>query len=275
MSAMKPTIHVVFELSAAYSVRQALGIIGRKEDVFGFSDNLSCGMINAPTLEERQESVATVTGYDLDDMVDGAELFWASVTSREVMPVVWVFRGDAAHHAGFLEFVRRIGDQPFCVIDVTGVEVVGPRGPFSPKSLSSMNPTQIIAAGLVEPPKTLSAEEIDRYRTTWAGLMHENAPFRVVQDGELFSAPLTHFDEIILSRAPTEWQVAARLAANLLEMRHHGSFKQCPGDLVLWGRICALAEAGKLEIRGDGVAMRGSEVRLASGQPTFQNVEEL
>ena len=53
----KTTLHVVFTMSAAGTIRQAFAKIGCADRVIGFMDNLSFGPIDAPGASARQEWV--------------------------------------------------------------------------------------------------------------------------------------------------------------------------------------------------------------------------
>ena len=41
----------------------------------------------------------------------------------------------------------------------------------------------------------------------------------------------------------------------------NGPLDRAPSDLVLWARVCALVDAGTVEMNGDGSEMRSTEVR--------------
>jgi hypothetical protein len=260
----KPTIHVVFTMSAAASIRQAFEQIGRREKLIGLPDNLGFGPIDAPNGNSRQEWVGHWLGYDWDEVVQMTELFWAEATSPESFPVAWMSLGDAGEYAGFLEFVWRMADAPFRVVDATGVEVArshGRPGSFVASSLSVLNPTQIVEARLLDRQRALPLEEVDGYREKWRKLRAENAPIRVVDESGLVSAPITHFDAVILSCVSDDWQKGAGVVGTAMGELMDTPYDQCPSDLVLWARVCALGDDGVLEITGDQSQMRNALVR--------------
>ena len=264
----KPVVHLVFNMSAAGSLRQALADMGVKETVIGLPDDLSLGPVNPPASDLRGQWVEDVLGYDdFGDYGKRADLFWRRATDRDVTPVAWVCRQSAMEFAGFLEFVSRIGDHPFRVVDLTEVEFA-PRPdrsestPWRTVSFGHVLPDSMVKARLVERQAILTGQELRAYRVVWKKLRAENAPFRVVSDLGLHSAPITYFDKAITSHVTDDWRKCSYVVANCLgALWDDGTY--C-GDLVLWSRVRALADEGVFEMEGDGVRMRNSSVRLAS-----------
>ncbi len=101
-----------------------------------------------------------------------------------------------------------------------------------------------------------------RYRELWARLKAENGPLRILSEGELISAPLSFFDPLLLSFATPEWQKTARLVGEALAYDAYDLSTVQTEDLVLYARARALAEAGRLESRGDLTDIFKSELRL-------------
>jgi Protein of unknown function len=83
----------------------------------------------------------------------------------------------------------------------------------------------------------------------------ENAPFCVVTPGGLVSAPIDHFDHLLLERATTQWHRAMLVVAETMIYKPE-PYRQV-GDLMLLMRVIALAE-------GDPRDMHSSRVRLPS-----------
>lgn len=97
----------------------------------------------------------------------------------------------------------------------------------------------------------------------WARLRRENAPLRIVRDGTLVSAPLTHFDEALKGFATREWELLIKLVARVLGHLDAGSDQPGQGCSyeLLFARILALGQAGALEVTGPGPGMRDFKVR--------------
>jgi len=259
-------LHVVFGMSAAGSVRRALELKDCREEVIGFPDDLSFGPINPPSPDIRSAWIGSVLGFDFEDVTQMAELFWQEVAAPERTPVVWVCRNDAREYAGFLEFIWRMAGRSFDLVDATEIEVAWQRKPPSPPwSLSIMNPEDFTASGLLDRKSTIRLEQIETFTKIWRDLRNENAPFRVMKEGRLTSAPLTCYDAYLEKSATEDWQIAARLIGEtmshmLLGLQPQG---QCPSDLVLFSRMLALGKAGIFELEGAGPSVRDYRVRLA------------
>ena len=102
-----------------------------------------------------------------------------------------------------------------------------------------------------------------RYRRLWQRLRRENAPFRVVEGDIVISASAEIYDNMLLSCVTADWCSAARILAAAMTRSLNDSGRRA-GDLVLFGRLRKLIDAGKLDARGDLATLRGSEVRLSS-----------
>lgn len=111
---------------------------------------------------------------------------------------------------------------------------------------------------LLERQRTLSSEEVAFYVAEWRRLKAENAPLRIVEKEQLVSAPITYFDDEIISRASNDWKKAAFVIGETMAMR----IDKHVSDLLLWARVHALVEAGVLELRGDISHIHSTEVRL-------------
>src|SRR5262249_2303007 len=101
-----------------------------------------------------------------------------------------------------------------------------------------------------------------RYRQSWQRLRRENAPFRVVKGDIVISASAEIHDDMLLSSMTADWCSAARVIATAMaesadDPRHR------PRDLVVFGRLRKLIDAGKLYARGDLATLRSTEVCLS------------
>ncbi|WP_175525633.1 DUF3658 domain-containing protein [Bosea sp. OK403] len=267
MESAKPFVHVVFGMSAAGSLRQALAKLALDQTVLGLPDDLSFGPINPPAHDVRDQWIEEVLGYDdYEEYGQRAEIFWKQATDTAVTPVAWVCRRCASEYSGFLEFLWRIGDQHFLVIDMTDFQF--PANPNRPGSGSWITSTfgfvsenYIVNSGIIDTQTTLEKRQIDAYRALWAHLRTENAPFRVVSDAGLRSAPITHFDEAIKSCLTQDWQKCARVIHETMGILLDGNFHQS-GNLILESRLRMLGAQHAVEIRGDASDSRTSEARL-------------
>jgi Protein of unknown function/Domain of unknown function (DUF1835) len=259
------TLHIVFNSSGAAGLREALRQAGRDERVVGLFDSLSFGPINPPDPELRSKWVEEELGYTgWEEVVGEATSFWPESLSVSNRRVAWLSRRSAQEYAGFLEWLWRLGEEPIEVIDLTDVMVTTKNEPTTPClaiSLGILPPYQILENDLFNPTEKLTPVFRARYRELWGRLRAENAPLRVLRDGELVSAPLSFFDQLLLSHATPEWQKAAWIIGEALSDSWTTLAMQT-GDLVLAARARALADAGRLEGRGDLFNIQNSELRL-------------
>lgn len=264
-----PPLHVVFTPSGAGSLRQALANAGRDDQVISSFDHLGFGPINPADLPLRSKWVENELGWTgWDDITPKTEAFWREALSPGRRKVAWMSRRSTMEYAGFLEWLWRTGDAPCEVVDLSEVEVSRSpeHGPTPPPTLAislGIIPTDIICQdklwNLAEP---LQAAARLRYRDLWQQLRSENAPLRVIEGGELVSAPISFFDTRLMSYVSNDWQKVAMVIGKTLAAEMDDEVLQV-GDLVLAARIDALVESGRLEIQGkSALEMHDSLVRL-------------
>lgn len=263
----KPFVHVVFGMSAAGSLRQALAKLTLNQAVLGLPDDLSFGPINPPAPGVRSQWIKELLGLDdYEEYGRRAEIFWKQATDPDVSPVVWVCRRCAYEYSGFLEFLWRIGEQRFLVIDMTDFKFPARTGRdgvdmWITSTFGYVSPDYITSSRIIETKKRLDKRKVSAYREAWKHLRIENSPFRVVTDAGLRSAPLTHFDDAIRSCITHNWQKCARIIHETMGKLEVDKFRQC-GDLILESRLRTLGEERAFEVRGDASDMHKSEARL-------------
>lgn len=89
----------------------------------------------------------------------------------------------------------------------------------------------------------------------------EDAPLRVLEKGELASAPISHFDPLLISCVTLEWRKAMLAVGHALASDLDQNCFQT-NDVILCARIRALVQAGQLEISGDLWELRNAKLRL-------------
>lgn len=260
-------LHVVFNSSAAGTLRAAFGKSGRDERVIGLPDSLSFGPIDPPDPALRTAWVEEKLGFSGWDEVGGqATSFWSEALSRNHRRIVWFTRRSTQEYAGFLEFLWRLGQEPLEVIDLTDTMVRrgGTTEPQLAVSLALLPPEVISDNNLWDLAEDLTPGSRDVYRERWARLKADNAPLRILSDGELISAPISFFDPVLLSYATAEWQKATRIIGEALCEPPTTTLQT--GDLLLIARARALVAAGRLECRGDVFEINRSELRLPAAE---------
>jgi hypothetical protein len=261
-------LHVVFTPSGANSLRQALKIAGRGDEIISAFDDYSFGPIDPPDSRLRTKWVENQLGWTGWDIASQTEQFWHKSLSRDYRKIAWLSRRSAMEYAGFLEWLRRLGDEPCDVIDLTDLKVSrhlvhgpAPQASFA-VSLAGLFENEITDNHLFDRAEKLEAETRNRYQALWKQLRTENAPLRVLADNRLVSAPLTFFDELLIAHATNHWRKVAMIVGSVLASQMDDCIYQS-GDFFLATRVAALVESGRLELQGkSALDMRHTEVRL-------------
>ena len=237
------TLHVVFSPSAAPELRKALKLAGRTDAVAACIESFSWGPIDPGDPPQRarwMDEVLETTPWDLEATDRD---FWRDALDSRHRLVAWTSTRVALERAGFLNWLWRLGDAPCEVIDLSKARVRD-----YPAILGLLYAEDFLSLGLLDAAAPLSPADRARHHETWQRLRAENAPLRIIQDGELASAPLDVFDSKLLSHASSDWTPAARLVGEVLAEVFDDYLFQV-GDIVLASRLWALVEAGQLEER--------------------------
>jgi len=259
-------LHLVFSPSAAGSLREALSKLGRRDQVVALFDDLSFGPIDPPDPSLRAAWIEEELGWTGWDEVVREEVFWTAAKSDAARPTVWMSRRSACEYAGFLEFVWRLGDRPCDVVDLTDRGYRTRFGGDEPiRGFGQVTADEMIANDFISDLTPLSMEARESYRNLWRILREENAALRTFgPDGRLRSAAISFYDDELLAQVkPERWTRSARVVGEVLASFIDTGFSPV-GDLVLAGRLAALADAGRIEATGDLPGLQGSEVRLAA-----------
>jgi hypothetical protein len=264
-----PKLHVIIGDSAGGSVRKALELAGSPDEIAIFIDGLSFGPVDYPDLQARKvwmERELGMTGFDR--IIAHSGPFWDRVLSGTRQPVLWFSGRSAMEYSGFLECLWRLGDSPCSVLDVTDMDIrtrpkLNPERTYKAIYVGLLSHDAILENDLLNKAMPITKEQRQHYHVLWSQLRAENAPFRVVSENGLASAPITYFDELIRLCITKEWQKSARVIGEALGKEYLSGYAQT-GDLVLFSRLCTLVELGLVEGREDLSEWHQSEVRLAT-----------
>lgn len=257
-------LHIVFGESAGGTLIQALRQARRKEKIAVCPENLSFGPIDPPDAVARSAWVRNEFGFPsparhAQEIAGRVNRFWTELCSANERRVIWMSRRSACEYADFLECVWRLADEPFDVVDLTDIaRVSGTDEPIN--TMGEVPKGEISVRGLWNLAAPLTPTARERYREIWRKLRAENAPFRVVAGDDLVSAPITFYDDWLVSCTVNQWRKVARVIGDTMKTAMtHGHII---GDLVLSGRLQVLVATGRLESQGDLSKLRFSEVRL-------------
>lgn len=108
--------------------------------------------------------------------------------------------------------------------------------------------------------RQLTETEQAQLLSDWKRLREEKAPLRAMVDGKVQSVPADFYDEAILSGI-TEAEMPAALAVGRAIGELDRKTGNRVGDMLVFSRIRALAQAGKIEIVHDAPTYRDMTIR--------------
>lgn len=256
------TLHIAPGYSAGASLRQAIRDASLSDDLLRWPDDLSCGPIDTDDSVSRAVWWGhTDENWKLDSLLNA---FWDRVAESEDKLVVWFARHYAMEASFFLNMANRLGGKRYQVIDVTGLQFPTKTHDGTPvmtkpaKAVSELGPISL--ATMLGSERELTNEEKDDACQLWRQLKIENAPFRIVSESGLVSAPATFFDQSLLSLATTNWRKLARLIGDAMQKNSEPYIQV--GDQMLQTRVISLIDESKLLAEGDPWDMRNCRVRL-------------
>jgi hypothetical protein len=244
------TLHVVTGYSAAKSLRQAIEAAGNGDLALNLLDDLSYGPINSPDVGSRAEWIEQNLAVDLRQEFDRIEsTFWEPLLAWTGPLILWVSRRSTLEYSGFLEIVCRLQDRPAEVVDITDAEILlaptmRPERTVKAETINHLPGTAFFRNDVIGRRAPLDASARKAACELWSRLRSENAPLRVFRDGELVSAPLSHFDSIIKAQAGPAWRKTRSVIGAVL-----GDVAYEARDFVLINRLIWLIETGQLEVR--------------------------
>ncbi len=241
-------LHIVFGDSGAGTLKQVLAGSRSTDRVVSLGDDLSWGPIGRDKLRER---IAYFDAFcPIPDgwswLAEAHEKFGEEVAAEWDERLVWLGSASAAELAGYLFYLDRFGELPAQVIRPD--EHLPPHPRFGPAGSIGVLNASDVAAVLEKAPRRPVADDIALYGR-WAELVADGALLRVLQDGGLRSAPLDHFDHLILSAVGPEWKLGIRVIGDAIGASFDERV-QINSDF-LFMRLSELAKHGVLEAEGD------------------------
>jgi hypothetical protein len=259
-------LHITFTWSGSGFLRQALRQMGVRQRVKVFPDDLSFGPIDPDDPEKRRVWAEANLRPPDDTLSPSVELpplpplwdgsrsiadetkeFWASALGAEAC-TVWFTPRVPSEYCGFLAWLERAGAKPYNVVDVTNERFSVDRKPVF--GLGHADPAQFDYQSCIARAAPLEPEAREDYLRLWKALRGENAALRVLIRGSLVSAPIDFFDEVILSRVPSTWRKVGWVAGDVSAALWDEHTRQ-GNDKIIMSRLFALAEARRIECKGD------------------------
>ena len=261
------TRHIVFSMSAAGSLREALRLAEKPGTAMGLGDDLSFGPIDDVNTAARLAFIDEVLNYDFSDEAEAMDDFWAYALDVRQPRIVWLSRWSAQEYCGFLEWLSRNGDAAFQLIDLSDVIIPVPNAPYRQvpvHSTAALTHGEINDNALWDLAKTPPAALLHAWGLLWRKLRADNAPLRVLTATGLQSAGLDYFDADLMKHVGRRFVPAGAVVGRTLgemddDRVRKGGVRQC-GDTLLFSRVRTLVEEGVLEAQGD-IYEPGFEVR--------------
>lgn len=269
-------VHITFSESAAGSLMSALKRLGRTDRVLPLADNLGIGPINPPDPRSRDAWRLETLGDAANDLlVASTEAFWRTLSSIRTDIVAWISTRYVTEYCGFLELLGRAA-APVRVVDVAQMEFAGRDGrpdPYPSQAFSCMRDDLIVSHGLLARAVPASPEARVTWSREWSQLREDNAALRVLTENGLISAPVDHFDDMLLSLVGDDWQTCARVVGNALNRMSSGTHRQACDDTFVFARLLTLMDNEILEGKNerDTWSIHESWVRRPVSPPRSQS----
>jgi len=240
-------IHILFDSSAAGTLRQVLFDRGVRQKVVDLTDTLDLGPISSGNFEDREawfEHHIPGSIGDWDWIAEHVAEFRRKLAA-DADQLIWITPRSAADQSGLYWFLAQFGaaDARMIVADYPLHDAW--RGE-PPDSLGQLQP-EAIGELLDGCPRVALANArfpVDRWKT----LMAEDVLVRVVEDGVLNSAPDDYFDRFLLSRCSNEWTKWSRVIGDAIV--EAWDFGHNPCEALMHWRLRELV--GREEVACDG-----------------------
>ncbi len=217
------------------------------DSVVSFADDLSWGPIGGDPSRRVAffEAECPIPGGW--DWLPGAHAeFWTTVAGWSGERLIWVGSSSACERSGYLAYLDRHGDRPAKVLRPDDYlpphPVYGAAG-----GIGVLNPEQM-ADSLDQAPRRPVADDSALFGR-WAELEREDSLLRIVDDGDLISAPVDHFDRFITDAAGEDWKAPARIVGNALAATFDA--RLWVNTDFLFSRVAQLVKSGVLEAQGN------------------------
>jgi hypothetical protein len=259
-------LHIFFSASAAGSFIQMLDARRIDDKVTALDEELDFGPISNGSLAERTvwlDEAAPLDFGDRDWIAEDESRIRSGVSSNEDR-LIWIAPASAAEQAGLSWFISNfdIRKTSIAIVDFPVKSAGDQRMPLCLGELG-VEAMHLLYDDCPRVPLQDSRFGEDR----WNQLVAENALLRVVEGGELRSAPDEYFDALLLAHCGGKWERWYRVLADVMgDVWDSG---QSAGiELLLWRLRCLIQEDriacdGELPKFG-GASENAAKIRRAS-----------
>ncbi|WP_207004932.1 DUF1835 domain-containing protein [Trinickia mobilis] len=248
------TIHVIPGGSAAEALRVALLHAGRSDEVIELRDDLAIGPLRGAddTPDVRTafwERVFDDSSLDFAQELDGEAARIERLVSTDAPVVIWHAQ-SAADQLMLRRAAYHLRNTPQRLNEVRlSIDDLGPGALKAARSdratAVGMFSPEILGAKLADA-APISVLRIGRLALEWQEVKQANAETRRWQDNTFKSGSFAELDAILVDCASGTWQIAARVAAELMV----ADVGFLVSDSVALWRCRETAAAGRIELRG-------------------------
>lgn len=260
--------HIVFGDSAAGSLRYYLGQLKKLNSsmVITIRDDFSVGpLLNYDTVEGENDRMNWWSEIVGACHVVGDKSYWRyllsfkkllEVIKRDDRVLLWYGTNsfDLVGVSYLASLLRNNGDNIFGV-NVSKEEnaIIDSLG-YIPYSVAQIPPE--LFDRFIPSIVPIDIDQWSNFKRSWKHLLKEDKMTRVIENGSLHAYGEDYYDPLILSLAPTDFVVAARVVGEVL-----GRSSQMVSDLYIDWRIRQLLKAGKLKSKGPLISMRDFSIK--------------
>jgi hypothetical protein len=248
------TIHVIPGGSAAEALRIAILHSGRSDEVVELRDDLAIGPLrgadDTPDVRKAfwEQVFDDVPSLDFALELDGEAARLEQLVSTEAPVVIWHAQ-SAADQLMLRRVCYHLRNVPQRLNEVRlSIDDLGPDAWAKSRSdratAVGMFSPEILGAKLADA-APISVLRISRLALEWQEVKQANAETRRWQDNTFKSGSFAELDAILVDRASDTWQVAARVAAELMV----ADVGFLVSDSVALWRCREAAAAGRIELR--------------------------
>lgn len=233
--------------------KAALPLGGRREDVVSISFGLSTGDIKAPICSgncPRKDYIHDIFSFDrneCDDIEKETDAFWSGciddlhkIEDDPDKVRIWLdATPDAQCGLLFVADILRGKHTEINVVELPERIQIPDNTIVKYRGWGEVEPQ--LFGSFLDRERTLSMAEIDDLSALWRKLQAENAPLRVVENGQVKSADISYYDDLIEKEFPESSCKVANIIGNAL-----GRQKIPTGDIFIARRIKHFIESGRL-----------------------------
>jgi hypothetical protein len=239
----------------------AVPLGGRREDIIGLSFGLSEGDIASPILDgecPRRELLRSWFCFDRhddgEDYASAADELWEhsldGLHRLEAQPEeirVWVDNiPDTRCGLLFVADILRDSKTSIHIVELPERFERGDGTAVRYRGWGEVDP-ELFGFFAASCERVLTSEEIVNFSEKWRQLQVQNAPLRVIKDGDVASADLSWYDDLIRREFPDGSCRAAEIIGRAL-----GRQGILTGDVFVAKRLQHFIEAGELAVVSDG-----------------------